>query len=431
VTTARASGLSPARAVLRNGAAVLVQESSTIPAVTIKATFLAGSLYDPPQLPGLAYLAGRLLDRGTEHRSGEVIAEELDDRGVSLKVSTSRHTMALNGTCLAEDFDDVLAIVLDVARHPVFPETEIAKRRAEIVTALRQDEDDPATVATQALFELLYGPDHPYGRRAKGTAAALEAIRRADLAAFHRERLRPDTLSLIVVGDLPGDRVFEQAARQLEGWHQAASAARAVPPPPPAAARRERVIPMPGKSQTDVAYGFTTVRRLDPRYYAYWLMNHVLGQFGLGGRLAHNIRERQGMAYYAFSAFDPSVAEGPLVIRAGVDPGDVRRTVQAIDHEVERLAATGPTPGELEESRQYLIRSIARMLETNQSIAAFLQNVEEFGLGLDYDRRLARHLEAVTLDEVRAAAAEALDPSRAAVAIAGPDCGPSPRRRES
>ncbi len=98
---------------------------------------------------------------------------------------------------------------------------------------------------------------------------------------------------------------------------------------------------MTGKSQSDIAYGFTTIRRLDPRYYAYWMMNNILGQFGLGGRLADNIRERQGMAYYAYSSFDPAPAEAPLIIRAGVDPRNVSRAIAAIDHEVATLGADG------------------------------------------------------------------------------------------
>ena len=83
-------------------------------------------------------------------------------------------------------------------------------------------------------------------------------------------------------------------------------------------------------------------------------------------------------------------------------------------------AATGPTTTELDESRAYLIGSIPRQLETNQSIAAFLQMCEDYGLGLDFDQRLPRLLNAVTLEQVRAAAADLLDPARAAIAIAGP-----------
>ena len=419
MATALRRGLTPVRTVLDNGAVVLVQETSTIPAVTLMATFLAGSVDDPAGTPGLAYMMGRLLDRGTERRAGEVIAQELDDRGVSLKVSTSRHTMSLSCTCLAEDFDHVIGIVLEVATRPVFPEPEIVKRRGEIITALRQDEDNPAVRATETLFELLYGASHPYGRRPKGTVASIERIERVDLIALHRARIRPGTLSLTVVGDVRPEHALARAARELDGWDGAASDEMMVPPPPSADGRRVAITPMPGKSQTDIAYGFATIRRLDPRYYAYWLMNNILGQFGLGGRLADNIRERQGMAYYAFSGIEPTVGEGPLIIRAGVDPVNVERAIKAIDHEVGQLATEGPTSVELEESRQSLIGSVARMLETNQSIAVFLQNAEQFGLGLDYDRQLQGHLESVTMDEVRAAAAETLDPGRASVAIAG------------
>jgi predicted Zn-dependent peptidase len=61
------------------------------------------------------------------------------------------------------------------------------------------------------------------------------------------------------------------------------------------------------------------------------------------------------------------------------------------------------------------------MLETNHSIAGFLQGCEQFGLGMDYDRRLPGLLEAVTVDEITAAAAEVLHPERASIAIAGPN----------
>jgi zinc protease len=420
VTTAVIRGLSPVRTVLDNRAVVIVQETPTTPAVTILATFLAGGLYEPDELTGAAYLMGRVLDRGTECRSADMISEQLDDRGVALRISTTRHTMSLGCTCLTEDLDEVLSIVLDVARRPVFPEAEIAKRRAEVITAVRQDGDNPAVRATETFFEMLYGARHPYGRRAKGSVESLEQIRRADLVALHAARVRPATLTLAIVGDVQPHQALERAARELGGWTPEVPAELGVPRAPVRTQRESRFVAVPGKSQTDIAYGFIGVRRLDPRYYGYWVMNNILGQFGLGGRLADNIRERQGMAYYAFSAFDPSVGEGPLVIRAGVDPANLDRALAAVDHEVRELGAKGPTAQELEESRDYLIGSIPRMMENNQSIAAFLQNAEQFGLGLDYDQQLPKHIAAVTLDEVRTAAAEILHPERAVVAAAGP-----------
>src|SRR4029450_3924189 len=129
---------------------------------------------------------------------------------------------------------------------------------------------------------------------------------------------------------------------------------------------------MMNKAQVDIAYGFITILRSDPRYYAYSLMNNVLGQYSLGGRLGDSIRERQGMAYYVFSALDANVIPGPLMIRAGVNPSNVDRALASIDEEVARMATEGPTDRELAESRQFLIGSLPRRLETNVGIAHFL-----------------------------------------------------------
>ena len=390
------------------------------PAVTISAVFRAGSVYEPADLPGLSYLAGRVIDRGTERRTAATIAQELDDRGVSLKVSTNRHNLSLSCTCLAEDFTDVLDIVLDVARAPVFPEEEIAKRRGEAITAARQDEDNPAVRALEGLLGLLYGSGHPYGRPVKGTPATLEQIDRGHIAGFHAARVRPSALSLVIVGDVGVERAMEDSAVMLQDWHAPAAPRIELPPFPAADARKVRSIEMIGKAQSDVAYGFTTVPRLDSRFYAYWMMNNILGQFGLGGRLADNIRERQGMAYYAYSSLDPAPIAAPLIIRAGVDPRNVERAVAAIDHEVDALGAQGPSEREMSETREFLVGSIPRLLETNQSIASFLQLVEEFGLGLDFDQRLPGLLRAVTIDQVASAARDVLHSERASMAVAGP-----------
>ena len=163
-----AQGLSPVREELANGAVILVQETSMTPAVTISATFHAGSVFDPPERPGLAYLTGRVLDRGTATRSAAVLADELDDRGVSLRVSTNRQALTVSCTCLSEDFDDILTIMVDVARNPTFPEGEIEKRRSEALTVLRQNEDNPAARAVEGVLELLYTKEHPYGRPLEG-----------------------------------------------------------------------------------------------------------------------------------------------------------------------------------------------------------------------------------------------------------------------
>ena len=226
-----------------------------------------------------------------------------------------------------------------------------------------------------------------------------------------------------LVGDVERQRAIEAAGAAFGDWALPPAPLLAPAPAPRAQARTRHFIPVAGKAQSDIAYGFTTVRRLDPDYYPLVLMNNVLGQYGLGGRLGDSIRERQGMAYYVFSSFDGNVAEGPLVVRAGVAPGNVDRTIASIDEEVGRLLAEGVTPSELADAKRYLVGSLPRQLETNSGIASFLQSAEFFGLGLDLDRRLPALLDAVTLEQVRSATARVLDPDRATIVVSGPPDG--------
>ena len=423
MTTAAYRGLAPVRRVVDNGVVLLAKESKTTPAVTLHASFQAGTIFDPPNHDGLAHFVSRTIDRGTETRSADQIAEELDSRGVSLAVTVNRHALALVCTCLVEDLSSMLGLLADIAMHPTFPADEVETKRGEIVTFIRQDEDSPAAMANEALMAGLYGETHPYGRRPRGSVESVEAIDRAALRRFHAERFSPGGLSLVMVGDVEPARAIEAAGAAFGGWRAPAPPPFELAPVAPSVERRVRVIPMMNKAQTDIGYGFTSIRRSDPEYYAYWLMNNILGQYSLGGRLGDSIRERQGMAYYVFSALDANIIPGPLFIRAGVSPANVERAVASIDEELLKLAREGPRDSEVMESKQYLIGSMPRTLETNAGIATFLQTEEFFGLGLDYDVRLPGLLQAVARDEIHEAARRTLVPSKATIAVAGPYSG--------
>jgi zinc protease len=412
--------LSPVRTRLENGATVLVKRRSTTPAVAISLAVRAGSAADPPGAPGMTWLLSRVIDRGTTTRSADEIAEALDSRGITLTVGVTRHLFSLVCTCLAEDFDAVLALLGDIVMSPSLPEDEIETRKGEVITAIRQDEDSPAVRATEALMALLYPDGHPYGRPTKGSVPIVERLTRDDLQALHRARFAPGELTAVIVGDVDATRAADVAARVFGGWRAPAPNPLAIPAAPAAHARRRVVIPMMNKSQADIAYGFVTIRRNDPAYYAFWLMNNVFGQYSIGGRLGDSIRERQGMAYYVSSSLDANVSPGPLAIRAGVAAKNIDRAVASIDEEITRIIGEGVTAKELDESRRYLIGSIPRALETNAAIASFIQTGAFFELGLDYDARLPGLLTAVTLDDVHVAARRALDPERATVVIAGP-----------
>src|SRR5262245_1656122 len=414
------AGLAPTRTTLDNGVVVLAKHTTTTPAVAINLAIHAGSAADPPGAPGTMWLLSRVIDRGTAKRTAADIAEALDSRGITITITVTRHLFSLVTTCHAEDFEALLGLLGEIVMTPSLPDHEIVKRKAQVITSIRQDDDNPAVRAIESLMALLYPDGHPYGRRTKGSIEIVETLTRDHLLSLHDQRFAPSELSAAIVGDVNPSRAHEVAADVFGRWHNAAPPPLTLPPVAHAVRRQRLVVPMMNKAQADIAYGFTTITRRDPDYYAFWLMNNVFGQYALGGRLGDRIRERQGMAYYVSSSLDANIADGPLTVRAGVSPANVDRAIASIDEEVERLLEDGLTAKELDESRRYLIGAMPRALETNAAIANFLQTAEFFGLGLDHDVCLPDLLRSVTLESAHAAARRLLSTDKAMVVIAGP-----------
>ncbi|MDP2389261.1 MAG: pitrilysin family protein, partial [Acidobacteriota bacterium] len=323
--------MNPTRRVLDNGVTVIAKANHTTPAVSLVVGVRAGAYADPPDREGVAALCARVLDRGTVTRPAEVIADDLDGRGASLSVVTGRHQMAISATCLSDDFGAVLTLAADIARHPAFPDDEVNTRRADLITSIRQAEDDPAPMAVDAFARALYG-SHPYSRKVRGSVTSVEGIRRQDLVRFYQKGFQPPAITVVVVGDVAEDAATAAIAKAFGDWSASAkaSAGQGLPTDvvvpdvalvPDAVAPTERrlvTVPMMNKAQADLAYGFVGIRRSHPDYITYSVMNNALGQFAIGGRLGDSIRERQGMAYYVFSSLDASLGAGPFTIRAGV-----------------------------------------------------------------------------------------------------------------
>jgi zinc protease len=380
---------------------LLTEHTATHPAVTVYATLDAGNLHDPDSSLGLANFVARVIDRGTESRSPDEIAEALDGRGVSLTTGVTRHLLSLSCTCLSETSRPIMSLVADVIRRPSFP----CRPGREAPDGHRHGSPP--------------GSGQPRGcrdRRADGAVVRRWPSIRQGGSRDGRRRSRPSAAptsspSIVVVQRRTGSGWSSSATSSRREWKISSTAPSATGAPrrqerwfssavSPASGGRETRHAIPGKPQADIAYGFTTITRDDPRYYALTLMNNVLGQYALGGRLGDNIRERQGMAYYVFSSFDANVAEGPLVVRAGVSPGQRRSHAHSHQRGNRKMGRDGVTVEELADSCRYLVGSMPRVLETNAGIASFLHNAEYFGLGLDFDRRLPGLLERVTLDEV-------------------------------
>ncbi len=414
---------SVSRTVLPNGLVCLVKPSHESGVVALHGYVKAGSIFDDGQ-PGLARFVASTLIRGSLRRTGPQIAEALDALGATLTVSPGIEVTAVVGRALADDLRPLLETAAEILIEPAFAASEAENVRGELITAVRVNALDTRQVAERAFRRLAYPEGHPHSRSPDGEETHLAALGPADLRAFHAGRYLPGATLLAVVGDVDPVQVTDLAAEVFGRWQvpgQWALPAFPDPSAPSSPCRDETVVP--GKTQSDLVLGAPGVARTDPDYYAVMMANLLLGQLGMMGRIGRNVREQQGMAYYAFSDLRAGFLAGPWWVKAGVSPVNVDRAIAAILHEVGGLQATGPSPDELADARTFLTGSLAVRLETSQGIAQMLADIELYDLGLDYLERFPGIIAGTGHDAIIQASRRF--PTEAyALAVAGPDRHP-------
>ncbi len=408
------------RGKLDNGLVVLGQARQTEPSLAVRCRLRAGAVHDPIDKDGLAAFTARMLPRGTAGRTFDQLNETTDALGATLGVDGGRHFVDLAIRCLREDLPHLLDLAADVLRRPTFPDEEIVKVRNEMLTAIREGDNDTRATADRSMRRLVYPAPHPLGRRVAGEPATVSAITRDDLVAYHATRFAPSVATVAIVGDFDRfDDILDLLTSRFGDWSAEVPAAAALPPSPPPSRIRDEV-GIPGKSQADIAIGFPTISRLDPAYYALDTANLVLGRLGLMGRLGASVRDEQGLAYYATSQVEPGLEGSLWTARAGVDPANIERASESIVAELRRLADTGVTGEELSDAQNYLTGILPLALESNDGVAATLLNIEYYGLGLDYLERYPEIIGGLTVGDLQLAVRGHLDPDRLVVAVAGP-----------
>jgi zinc protease len=408
------------RQVLPNGITVLARANFNSSAVSMNGYLPAGSLAEPDDKLGLADFTASALMRGTDRRTFDEIFNELESVGASFGYDSGTHTTSFGGRALAEDLGLLLGLLSETLRSPAFPPDEVEKLRAQLLTGLAiraQDTSDMADlIFDQVLFE-----GHPYARPADGWPETVQAITREDMIDFHARHFGPAGMVIAIVGGVEPVRAVEAVQHYLGDWSQDGQQTMPpIPPVRPLMGRVERRHQIAGKAQADLVMGTVGPRRTDPDYSAASLGNSVLGQFGMMGRIGEVVRERAGLAYYAYSSLRAGVGPGTWTASAGVNPANTDRAIDLILTEMERFVREGVTAEELADCQANFTGRLPLGLESNGGVAGALLKIERFGLGLDYYRNYASRINAVDRQQVLEAAQKYIDPNRLAVSVAGP-----------
>ena len=408
------------REVLSNGITVLTRSNFNSPSVVISGYFDAGALFDTDEKLGLADYVTSSLMRGTKKHTFDEIYNILESAGASLGFSTGVHKSGFTGRCLAEDISLILGLLTETMTQPSFPKIEIEKLRAQILTGMAISAEDTSDMASETFDKILF-KDHPYGRPDEGTPETIKKITRNDLVKFHREHYGPRGMVIAVVGAVKAEEAVRQVKRALSGWQvKGQKEALEIPDVKLLKKTVRNHYKIAGKSQSDIVMGTNGPSRKDAEYMPAALGNNILGQFGMMGRIGDLVREKAGLAYYAYSSMNTGVGPGSWEVSAGVSPANVDKAINLIREELKRFVAKGVTANELADSKANFVGRLPLSLESNGGVAGALLNIERHNLGMDYYLRYADLVNEVTRAEVLKTAQKFIDPDKLAIAVAGP-----------
>lgn len=407
------------RVELPNGIVVLIRSNFNSPSVVLNGYLQVGSLFDPPEMLGLASFTANCLLLGTRTFDFNTLYDLLESAAASLSFDGGTHITIFGGRSLTEDFDMLCKIFASALREPTFPAEQVERKRAQVLTGLVLRSQDTAEMASLAFDEIVFA-DHPYRFPEEGTTETVQQISLEDLVNFHRLHYGPRGMVIVIVGAINPSDALAILSEHLADWQNPDQPSPPeLPPLHPLSETVQKKVFIPGKPQVDLLIGSIGPRRNDPQYMSAAIGNSILGQFGLMGRIGDAVRERAGLAYYAYSSLSSGVGPGSWTVAAGVAPQNVERAIALIRQEIQRFVEETVSEEELSDSQANFIGRLPLSLESNMGVAYALGKLERYGLGLNYYRQYADLVRSVTREQILEAAQKYLDPQRLAIAIAG------------
>jgi predicted Zn-dependent peptidase len=403
------------RHVLSNGLVLVVEPMPHARSVSIGMWLRAGSRREPAALNGIAHFIEHMVFKGTERRSAEQIAREVDSVGGMLDAFTSKEATCFNSRVLGGDLPLAFDVLSDMVLHPLFAADDIAKEKQVILEEIRMEDDNPEAVAHEVLAQNFWR-GHPLGWPIIGTRATVRHFSRASLTKCFEPWYAPDNLVITAAGDLVPEKLLRLVEAAFGGRRRsrAATASR-----PPKAHGLLAVRNKPALEQAHITIAVPSYPLAHPRRYAASVLNNILGG-GMSSRLFQNIRERQGLAYAVFSELTPYSDAGMLSVYAGTGPRNVERVLRLVAAEFRRMKEEVVSEEELRRAKDHLKGSLVLSLESSGSRMSSLARQEIYLDRFYTIEELQTAVDAVTREELQDIAREFFRPEQIAVTVVGP-----------
>jgi predicted Zn-dependent peptidase len=344
---------------LENGLIVITDTMPSVETVSLGVWVNAGTRHEAPEINGISHLLEHMAFKGTERRSAQAIAEEVEAVGGALNAYTSRDHTAYYAKLLKEDVELGVDILADILLHSSLDPTELAREQAVVVQEIAQAIDTPDDIIFDHLQATAF-PAQAMGRPVLGTADLVRSFSRDTVAGYMHSHYGSETMILAAAGNLDHDRIVAMAERHFAGTPKARTAFEERARYQGGDYREERDL-----EQVHLVLGFDGVAYEDPDFYAMAVLSGLLGG-GMSSRLFQEVRERRGLAYSVYS-YPSSFSDGGLfTIYAGTGPDESAEVMPVICEEV-RKVAKDVTIDELRRSRAQIKAGILMGLESTNS----------------------------------------------------------------
>jgi predicted Zn-dependent peptidase len=403
------------RHVLPNGLVVVTETMNHVRSVSIGVWVRNGSRREATEQNGLAHFMEHMVFKGTERRSAEAIAREMDSVGGMLDAFTSKEQICFNAKVLDQNLPIAFDVIADLVLRPRFDSEDVAKEQQVVLEEIKMDLDNPEYMLHE-IFTRGFWPEHPLGRPILGTPDTVKQFSREALQTRFREWFAPDHLVVTAAGNVPHQDVMDLVQREFGHLQSNGALEDHTPPRTEAPLHVERKKEL---EQVHLCVGVPSLPIAHERRFGIAVLNNMLGG-GMSSRLFQNIREKRGLAYAVFSEITPYSDAGMLTVYAGTAKETVGQVLDLTIAEFRSMKESPVTEEELRRAKNHLKGSLMLSLESTSSRMSNLARQElYFGKFYSLDEILDS-IEAVTREDVQTLAQEFFRPERISATVLGP-----------
>jgi predicted Zn-dependent peptidase len=400
--------------VLSNGLVVITETMSHVRSVSIGVWVRNGSRRESIDENGLAHFIEHMVFKGTERRSAEAIAREMDSVGGMLDAFTSKEQICFNAKVLDEHLPIAFDVIADLILRPNFDSEDVKKEQQVILEEIKMDLDNPEYLLHE-IFTRGFWPEHPLGRPILGTPETVKNFSREILRDRFASWFAPDHLVITAAGNVTHEQVLALVEREFGhlkpvGHH-----------PPHIAPRTGAPIHLEKKrdlEQVHLCVGVPSVPLGHEDRFGVAVLNNLLGG-GMSSRLFQNIREKRGLAYAVFSELTPYSDAGMLTVYAGSAKETVGQVLDLIVSEFRDLKKSPVTEEELTRSKNHLKGSLMLSLESTSARMSNLARQELYFRRFYSLDEILVSIEAVTREQLQSLAQEYFRAEDTAVTVLG------------